>query len=120
MRDYNGREDQASEERSSIRRLFKKAALFARRLYLVVRPFGESDLKRDTKYASRFTGVESARQISPDVHDGRRGRRATSRRKDCRDLNFYRRGDRLQYVNNHACPEPAPNPPTGDVWPHFS
>jgi hypothetical protein len=78
MRDCNGREDQASEKRSSIRRLFKKAVLFVRRLYLVVRPFGESDLKRDTKYASRFTGVESARQISPAVHHGRRRRRATS------------------------------------------
>ena len=47
--------------------MLKQASLVVRRSYLVVRPFGECDLKRDTKYTARdtvlfeirFTGVES-------------------------------------------------------------
>ena len=40
--------------------MLKQASLVVRRSYLVVRPFGECDLKRDTVlFEIRFTGVES-------------------------------------------------------------
>ena len=42
------------------------------------RPERRGDNETDQNTASRFMSVESARQISPAIRDGRRGRRATS------------------------------------------
>ena len=57
-------------------------------------PGRRGDNETDQNTASRFTSVGSARQLSQAVHDGKA--RGLPRKKNCRALNLFKRGNQLQ------------------------